>query len=324
VSGASAATAWPPWRCPEHHEALDERGDCLVCPAGEAFPVRDGIPRFVPARSYADAFGTQWQRYRLTQLDSHTGVRISAARLRRALGEELWAGLEDRQVLEAGCGAGRFTEVLLERGARVTSIDLSSAVESNQASFPQGPHHRIAQADIGAPPLPPASFDVVLCLGVVQHTPAPEATIASLHALVAPGGWLVFDHYAWSASWLSCALVVRLVLRRLAPERGMRASEHLVDALLPLHRRAARSALASKVLHRLSPVLTYYRAHPDLAPELQREWALLDTHDNLTDRYKHLRTPHQIERALARLGLERIRVARGGTGIEARGRRPVR
>ncbi|HEY0787434.1 MAG TPA: methyltransferase domain-containing protein, partial [Thermoanaerobaculia bacterium] len=86
--------------------------------------------------SYADAFGAQWRRYSRTQLDSYTGTTISRDRLRRCLGEELWEGLSGRKVLEAGCGAGRFTEVLLERGAILTSVDLSDAVVANAENFP--------------------------------------------------------------------------------------------------------------------------------------------------------------------------------------------
>jgi 2-polyprenyl-3-methyl-5-hydroxy-6-metoxy-1,4-benzoquinol methylase len=45
------------------------------------------------------------------------------------VGEKLWAELAGKQVLECGCGAGRFTEILLAEGAQVTFIDLSEAVD---------------------------------------------------------------------------------------------------------------------------------------------------------------------------------------------------
>ena len=65
--------------------------------------------------TYADAFGLQWKQYRLTQLDSHTGSPITAERARRCLGD-IASSLGGKQVLEIGCGAGRFTEVLLGLG----------------------------------------------------------------------------------------------------------------------------------------------------------------------------------------------------------------
>jgi SAM-dependent methyltransferase len=274
---------------------------------------------------YASAFGDQWNRWQLTQLDSHTGVPISRDRLLRCLGHELVAALQtaDRsfQVLEAGCGAGRFTEVLLQLPAvQLTSVDLSSAVEANQRNFPQDGRHRIVQCDVCRPPFAEGSFDVVVCLGVIQHTPNPEHTIAQLYRMVRNGGWLVIDHYApsWRHWTKVSALLLRPVIKRLPPAVRMKACEALTTAFLPMHRAVRRVPRLQQVLSRVSPLLTYYQAHPSLEDHHQREWALLDTHDHLADWYKHLRTPHQINETLQRLGAVNILCAPGGNGVEAR------
>lgn len=47
------------------------------------------------------------------------------------------------------------------------------------------------------------------------------------------------------------------------------------------------------------------------------EWALLDTHDGLTDFYKHRRKPNQIIKLLEETGAKNILVEIGGNGIEA-------
>jgi SAM-dependent methyltransferase len=315
--------AWPQWRCPLHGSPLEDRGQALACPHGDSFELVDEIPRFVEGAAYAGGFGQQWRRHRLTQLDSHTGLPLSRARLQRCLGEELWASLEDRQVLECGCGAGRFTEILLERGACVTSIDLSDAVEAHRDNFPPGERHRVAQADILRPPFEPRQFDLVLCLGVVQHTPRPSETIAKLYEQVMPSGTLVLDHYTPRLGWfLSVKPLFRLYLRRLPPERSMRYTERLVDALRPVHRRAGR--FGNRVLNRLSPIISFDSLIPELPETTQREWALLDTHDALTAWYMRFRTPSQIERTMHRLGIEDVhcRPIPGGV-VEARGRRPA-
>jgi SAM-dependent methyltransferase len=311
-------SAWPPWACPLDGERLDGEAE-LRCIRGHSFANRDGIPRFTES-GYSAAFGAQWLRYRRTQLDSCSGTTISEERARRCLGERLWEELEDRQVLECGCGAGRFTEVLLGRAAYVTSVDLSAAVEANQENFPQSGRHRIAQADIRTLPFPPRSYDLVFCLGVVQHTPDPEETIVALSEQVRAGGWLIFDHYSHRVRWmLSSAPLFRAYMKRLPPERGLRTSERLVNALLPLHRRGGRFGT---LVRRVSPVQAYYdKLH--LGEDAQREWALLDTHDALTDRYKHFRTAPEIEAVLRCVGFEEIWLNEGGNGIEARARRPL-
>ena len=270
--------------------------------------------------------GRQWRRFRLTQLDSHTGLSLTETRLRRCLGWPRDGAQQPRAqgaaILEAGCGAGRFTEVLLNiTGAHITSVDRSDAVDTNAENFPISHRHRIAQADILQLPFAPRGFDYVICLGVVQHTPRPEDTIRALWQQVKPGGSLVFDHYTWNAGSLTRAgQIWRQVFKRLPAERKLPAVERLVDLLLPFHSRHRRWG---RIVSRVSPVLSYYHIHPKLSPELQREWAILDTHDTLTDHYKHRRTARQLRRFLDGLGGEDISVCEGGNGVEATIRRPT-
>ena len=330
TASRNAVVVRPALVCPADRLPLDDLGDALACANGHRYATRLGIPRIVVSESgYADAFGEQWNRYRLTQLDSYTGTTISEERLRRCLGEPLWSrldGAEPLTILETGCGAGRFTEVLLgRRAAYVDSTDLSVAVEANQSNCPQTDRHRINQCDIWALPFAPASYDVVVCLGVIQHTPHPETTIAKLYEQVKPGGWLVFDHYTPSFSLYTkfTANLLRPVLKRLSPERGTAATELLTKLFFPLHRAVRHVPLGQRILSRISPLLTFYHMYPELDHQLPYEWALLDTHDSLTDYYKHLRTGPQIHAALVGLRAGNIWVARGGNGIEARCRKPA-
>lgn len=323
--------------CPTHRSPLmsgelgadrpgEVRGSC-----GCVFPVVRGIPRFIDSANYADAFGLQWNAFARTQLDSHTGTTISRDRLARCLGGSL-DGLQGSKVLEVGCGAGRFTEILLAAGAHVFACDLSSAVDANYANCRGTPRYFVCQADVMALPIPSRTFDVVVALGMIQHTPNPEATIAALAEAVRPGGLLVIDHYRTPGRLirvlypLSPRAILRRLFLRLSPQAAFRASDATVRALLPVHRMLWRRGVVIDSVRRawrlLSPVFDYYDAHPDLKEHLE-EWALLDTHDALTDRYKHLRTPAQIAKALTAAGVEVIESRAGGNGVEARARRPA-
>ncbi len=325
--------SFPESVCPVDQSALAtaDAGDGLVCSLGHRYPIRQGIPRLLaPERNYAEAFGAQWRLYRVTQLDSYTKTNLSRDRLRRCIGDELWHDLQRPErrfeVLEAGCGAGRFTEILLQLpAASVTSTDLSSAVEPNQENCPQSDRHRIIQCDIGQLPFRPAQYDVVICLGVVQHTQNPEITIANLYGQVKPGGWLVLDHYQHSFSHHTRFgdMVLRPILKRLPPAKGIAATRALTRWFFPLHRAVRHVRPAQMLLSRFSPLLTYYHAFPELSDKLQYEWAELDTHDGLTDWYKHLRTARSIRAALQALEARSIWVATGGNGIEARCQKPL-
>ena len=325
-------------RCPVHRAAFStdalesDQDGTLRASCGCAFPVRKGIPRFVRDETYADAFGLQWNDYRTTQLDSHTGVAISKERLARCVGGHL-EDLRSARVLEVGCGAGRFTEVLLTAGANVFAVDLSSAVDANYANCSDAPGYFVCQADVESLPVAPASFDAVIALGMIQHTPSPERTIEALAKSVRPGGLVVVDHYLPlpRLKRLLRALTPRGILRqiliRLPPRASLRATDALVHALLPIHRMLWRHGpIADRVRAvwlRLSPVFDYYESYPELGEHLA-EWALLDTHDGLTDHYKHGRTPSELAKALRAAGLEVIDSRKRGNGAEARALRPER
>lgn len=306
---------------PDSGSALRREGEMLVSAVGERVPVVRGIPRFVSSESYAAAFGLQWNMHPETQLDSHSRATLSRDRLERCLGFPI-QDLAGKRVLEAGCGAGRFTELLVQAGALVHAVDLSSAVDANRRNIGTPLNYVVAQADIRALPFPPRTFDVVLCLGVLQHTPSPEASIAALWRMVAPGGVLVIDHYRWTLSRVTkLGPLYRLILTRMSPERAKRVTDALVDVFFPLHWAVRRVLPLQMLLSRVSPCLAYCHTFPQLTREQHKDWCRLDTYDELTDHYKRLRTARQIARTLTELGAVDIHSERHGNVIEARCRK---
>lgn len=322
-------------RCPTHARPLSaagadgrvENSPALTCPAGCRVPVVRGVPRFVGSTHYASGFGLQWNAFRNTQLDSSTGTTIFRDRLTRCLGGSLDA-VRGKSVLEAGCGAGPFTEILLSAGARVFACDLSSAVEANYENNSRAPNYFVCQADIRSLPVAPAAFDVVLCLGVVQHTPDPAQTIRALASYLKPGGMLVLDHYGHDYPYPLSRRIVRPVLIRLPAALSTKLALGLSRSLLPLHK-LSRRVQHRRGLWRLrrfllkhSPLVDHFDDYPQLGDRVAGEWSVLNTHDTLTDRYKHLRDEEEIEEYLSACGLRDIEVSRGGNGVEARARKP--
>jgi 2-polyprenyl-3-methyl-5-hydroxy-6-metoxy-1,4-benzoquinol methylase len=303
---------------PRTKEKLTGQNGNLVSSSGESFPVIKEIPRFVPADNYASAFGLQWNTFVQTQLDSHSHLNITAERLERCLGFPLHA-LKGKTVLEVGCGAGRFTELLVKNGALVHSIDLSNAVEANRKNIGDAPNYRIAQAGVYEIPFPDNSFDVVVCLGVIQHTPSSEKTIAALWEKVKPVGLMVIDHYRWRLAYYgNMRFIYREFFRKMKPEKSMRMINKLTDIFFPLHWAFRNNKVLYWMLIRFTPLLEYVREYPQLSKEEHKEWCRMDSYDMLTDYYKHLRTPSQIKKQLEMLGGKNIWINQGGNGVEAR------
>lgn len=297
-------------------------GDKYVC-EGDIVETINGIPRFAKDGSYASLFGDQWKEYKKTQLDSFSGLPITETRLNRCLGD-LKDDLTGKLVLEAGCGAGRFTELLLKKGATLVSSDLSSAVEVNAENFPINEKHLVIQSDINDMPYADESFDLVVCLGVIQHTTNSEKTIEDLYKLVKKGGRLVIDHYSFNRShYFRLAPFYRTILKKKTAEETIPYTQRLVKKFLPWHKKFANYRLMSMLLNRISPVISYYRAFPQLNDKQQEEWAMLDTHDSLTDWNKNFRSVEEIQNFLAKLGAIDIWCRFSGNAAEANCKKPM-
>jgi uncharacterized protein YbaR (Trm112 family) len=145
-------------RCPATGQSLkltvtnEVQGDIasgeLVTPDGvKRYPIENYIPRFVSLDNYAQGFGFQWNKFRKTQLDSHTGIPLSRDCLFESSG---WSPsmLKGKRVLDIGCGAGRFTEIALNAGAIVVALDYSSAVDACWANHGSCPNLNVIQGDI--------------------------------------------------------------------------------------------------------------------------------------------------------------------------------
>ena len=89
-----------------------------------------------------------------------------------------WLAAQDvrgLRVLDAGCG-DRPYEKLLAGAAEIVGFDV-----------PGNPHADL-HGSIDAIPVEDASFDVVLCLQVLEHVPDPAAAVRELRRVVKPGG----------------------------------------------------------------------------------------------------------------------------------------
>jgi SAM-dependent methyltransferase len=290
----------------------------LTCPkCGREFEVRGRIPRFVPMDNYAASFGFQWNRHAQTQLDSATGRPISRDRLFATTG---WPkDLTGQRVLEAGCGAGRFTEVLLSTGADLYSFDYSDAVNANHANNGARQNLHLFQGDIFDIPLPAQSFDKVLCIGVLQHTPDPEKAFKSLAKLVKPGGQIVVDVYrAGIVARIQWKYILRPITKRVSGPALYRFLARVVPPLIAPTR--ALRKLFGRAGARLSPIAEY--SDLGLPPEVNREWAILDTFDMYAPAHDHPQSVSTVRRWFNDVGFTDIVSERGPNGVVGRGRRP--
>lgn len=112
--------------------------------------------------------------------------------------EGLWAAVEDllpavegTHVLDAGCGAGVYAEILVDRGADVTGVDVSEAMLAEaRARVPDATFYH-AELSERLDCLDADSVDVVLCQHVLSHLPDLSTPFAEFARVLGDGGVLV-------------------------------------------------------------------------------------------------------------------------------------
>jgi len=164
--------------------------------------------------------------------------------------------IDGRTVLDVGTGTGRAALFLARGGAHVTAVDASeemlrvararAAEESAAVTFLAGDAHRLQ--------FPDRSFDVIVCLRVVMHSPRWTAVVAEL---CRAADRLVILDYPSSRSAAFVQSSVRRVLHKLSirtePYRVF--SDREIEAALAAHGFRVRSVHRQFVLpiafHRL-------------------------------------------------------------------------
>lgn len=99
--------------------------------------------------------------------------------------------LPSGDAVDVGCGTGRHTRWLVERGHRVTAVD--SSPEMLEIAALTAPDATTILADIEDLPLPDMSADLVLCALVLSHRPS-LAAIGEMARVLRPGGWLIISN----------------------------------------------------------------------------------------------------------------------------------
>ncbi len=273
---------------PCNHKPLNPKPEGWVDDEGNSFSLEKGIHRFVKGTNYAENFGFQWNKFEKTQIDRFQQNSIQSRE--RFFFVTRWEkeDLAQRNVLEVGSGAGRFSQVVLQyTKANLYSVDYSTAVDANFRN--NGPHSRLHlfQANIYELPFAPGQFDKVFCFGVLQHTPDFRKSVKCLVDMVKPGGELIVDFYpvrGWYTK-LHAKYFLRPLTRKMDHQKLLAWIERHADSLIAFYRFFDAIGLG-KIVNRFLPVCDIKRTIPNkLDKATLREWVILDTFDMFSPDY---------------------------------------
>ena len=274
---------------------------------GTIFPLVNGSYRIVKSNNYTENFGYQWNKFVTTQVDKSIHINLSRDRF---FAETRWdkEDLSGKNVLEVGSGAGRFSQIILDyTNANLYSIDYSNAVEANYKNNGPNPRLHLFQASIYEMPFAPASFDKVVCLGVLQHTPDFEQSVKCLIDMVKPGGELVVDFYTIKGFWtkIHSKYLLRPFTKNMNHEKLFGIIDKNAGRLIAAYR--FFSSIGLGVLNRFLPVCDIDGTLPkNLSKEKLREMVVLDTFDMFSPQYDQPQKIETVVEWFKKYGMEQV------------------
>jgi ubiquinone/menaquinone biosynthesis C-methylase UbiE len=127
-------------------------------------------------------------------------IRIRTETVREFIGNDTF----DR-ALDIGCGDGTISLPLLDRIGGLTLLDISTNMLSvAEANIPRKSRQKVdlINADLLRAKLPPQTFDLVLCIGILAHVDSPRDVIAEVARLARPGAKIILEftdsYHFWS------------------------------------------------------------------------------------------------------------------------------
>jgi SAM-dependent methyltransferase len=264
----------------------------------EVYPIEQGIPRFVPRENYASSFGYQWNLFKSEQIDSINGTSLSEQRLYSETGwTKEWT--RGKWIADAGCGAGRFLDVISRAGCEAVGVDISSAIEAARKNLAGRKNVHFVQASIYELPFRTGAFDGCYCIGVIQHTPEPIRALRALPRLLRAGGRIavtIYERRKWTM--LYSKYFFRPVTKRMNKKLLLSTLRGAMPVLFPVTDVMFRIPVLGRFFMFAIPVANY-TGERALSRRQRYQWAILDTFDMLSPEYDQPQRQPDVEQALA-------------------------
>ncbi|MFZ1343942.1 bifunctional 2-polyprenyl-6-hydroxyphenol methylase/3-demethylubiquinol 3-O-methyltransferase UbiG [Thiothrix eikelboomii] len=177
------------------------------------------------------------------------------------------APLSHRRVLDVGCGGGILAESMARRGAKVTGIDLGAgplSVASLHALDSQVTvdYQQISVEDLAAQE--PEHYDIVTCMEMLEHVPAPESVIRACAQLVKPGGAVFFSTINRNFKAFMLAVVGAEYLLNMLPKGTHEYAKFIRPSELEFAARQAQLNLQDMTGMTYNPLFQSYRLGKDI------------------------------------------------------------
>lgn len=181
--------------------------------------------------------------------------------------DEGCSGLGGKKVIDVGCGGGILAESMALRGAQVCGIDMGEtplsvarlhSLESGiVVDYQQSTAEKMAEQQV-------EQFDVVTCMEMLEHVPAPESVIAACSTLVKPGGKVFFSTINRNPKAFMLAIVGAEYVLNMLPKGTHEYAKFIRPSELEQQARQSRLILNDIIGLHYNPIIQTYKLNKNI------------------------------------------------------------
>ena len=274
------------------------------------YPINGGIPRFIiDSENYSNSFGFQWKKWSRIQFESdnigkpmegHTCKMfdtITANRIEQIKNNDV--------ILDIGCGAGRFIDVIrLRCDNPIIGIDYSNSVEIAHTNFISDKKICIVQADALKLPFRTNTFSCTFSIGVLHHTPDPEKGVKEAFRSMNVGGWFGLSVYQKNSYY---------------DQPVLKFYRKLFSLLKPLFSFIPAIVYSYMAITFIRPILQRFNFMKSKISKCfpfvdlpDKNWSILDTFDSITPTYASTHDRSEVFEWLSAAGFQDIKPTKWG------------
>lgn len=177
------------------------------------------------------------------------------------------AGLQNKSVLDVGCGGGLLSEGMARMGAAVKGIDMGEAPLAvarlhARDSGVDVDYEKVAIESLAAEQ--PGQFNVVTCLEMLEHVPDPSSVVTACATVAKPGADLFFSTINRNPKSYLFAIVGAEYVLNLLPKGTHQWSKFIKPSELAGHIREAGLEVKELIGMTYNPFTKHYKLGKDV------------------------------------------------------------
>jgi len=177
------------------------------------------------------------------------------------------AGLQNKSVLDVGCGGGLLSEGMARMGAAVKGIDMGEAPLAvarlhARDSGVDVDYEKVAIETLAAEQ--PGKFNVVTCLEMLEHVPDPSSVVTACATVAKPGADLFFSTINRNPKSYLFAIVGAEYVLNLLPKGTHQWSKFIKPSELAGHIREAGLVVKELIGMTYNPFTKHYKLGKDV------------------------------------------------------------